>query len=275
MSAPDTFTIVINNWEKFNPRSDRKSHSWFRLDNNIGAEPKFHGLNAGQKFVTICIFAEVSKNQGRPTTIYVQWLVDMVKMKREDILKTIQILEKTGVAAVSSGNQLVSGGRQSVTKCHTTYERTNVRTNVTDVTNERTNETDERTTAGAQKNKKRETSASALPTRVAVANPRGCISEFLDDPILETLLTTVSVKVQTAWISTYGETDWIKQEIKKANAWMAANPKRVSKDFGRFMTNWLNKGWENYRKGIPSRRMTTSELNMHAIGELWQKIQAE
>jgi hypothetical protein len=45
------------------------------------------------------------------------------------------------------------------------------------------------------------------------------------------------------WEEIYKDRAWIDAEQQKARAWLAANPDRKIKNFGRFMTNWLNKGW--------------------------------
>lgn len=113
--------LQVINWEKYNPRTDRKKSSWFRLENGIAAEPKFFGLSAAQKFVAICIFAEASKKCGAVASINVPWLADQLKIKEVEITETIQHLASTGVVVVSSGVAEVSSG------CPTN-ERTNERT---------------------------------------------------------------------------------------------------------------------------------------------------
>lgn len=117
----DVVEIEVVNWERYNPRTDRKSSAWFRLENSIATEPKFFGLSCAQKFIAICIFAEASKKCGAKAKIHVDWLSDQLKIDASEIRQTIQHLVGGGVVVVSSGVAAVSSG------CPT-YERTNVRT---------------------------------------------------------------------------------------------------------------------------------------------------
>lgn len=86
-----------------------------------------------------------------------------------------------------------------------------------------------------------------------VASPASCGPvEPLSCEGTKDALAKVKQSVQERWLAAYPDAQWVKQEILKALAWEAANPKKRSKDFGRFMTNWLSNGWERYRKSLPS-----------------------
>lgn len=50
----------------------------------------------------------------------------------------------------------------------------------------------------------------------------------------------IESSVIDAWFSAY-DAEWLTREIKKAVAWLKANPKRKKKDYARFFTNWLNR----------------------------------
>ena len=123
--------IEILNWEKYNPRTDRAKHSWFRLQNDIATEPKFHGLNAAQKFIAICLFAEASKGSGK-AKIITPWLCDQLKVKITDVSKTIQQLVTNGVLVITSRLPADTTNTHNFQSSLTTNERTNERTNVTD-----------------------------------------------------------------------------------------------------------------------------------------------
>lgn len=70
-------------------------------------------------------------------------------------------------------------------------------------------------------------------------------------------------KLYKKWIETY-EKDFVDHEIKKADAWMEANPKRRPKSsFARFYTNWLSRGWERHRKNIPSEKVKPKWETVH------------
>jgi len=121
----DIVEIEVINWEKYNPRTDRKKSSWFRLENGIAAEPKFFGLSAAQKFIAICLFAEASKKCGATASVNIDWLADQLKVKAQEIHKTIQHLVSSGVVKVSSGVALVSSGCPTNERTNERYERTN------------------------------------------------------------------------------------------------------------------------------------------------------
>lgn len=148
--AADWIEIEIVNWEKYNPRSDRAKHSWFRLQNDIVAEPKFHGLSCAQRFIAVCLFAEVSKSGGGRAQIKISWLADNLKVKPIEIHKTIQVLVSDGVLRLPPDTSNTHNFQSSLT------------TNVTNVTNERTNDTDTTDT--------RRRSATALPELVELWN---------------------------------------------------------------------------------------------------------
>ncbi len=103
-------------------------------------------------------------------------------------------------------------------------------------------------------------------------SPLGCIPEFESVDQVAALLSGVTHKLQRAWVQAYADTDWIVTEILKADAWMEANPKKRPKKFAPFMNNWLAKGWEFHRRGIPSRRLTNSEVNAHSLAEMAHKV---
>jgi len=132
MSQEEWVEIEVINWEKYNPRSDRKSHSWFRVQNDIVAEPKFFGMSAAQKFISICLFAEISKNGGNPTKVNCFWLADQLKVKPSEIHQTIQKLVLSGVARLpldTAWSPLDTTYTHNFQSSLTTNERTNERTN--------------------------------------------------------------------------------------------------------------------------------------------------
>jgi|GEM_PF-1590014 len=127
----NSILIEVPNWESYNPRTDRASHTWFRLQNTIATEPKFFGLTASQKFIAICLFAEVSKSNKKDrigkAEIIIEWLADQLKVSEQEILTTIGHLNDTGVIRLP----------RDTDRLPTDTLRTNGRT---DITNERTND---------------------------------------------------------------------------------------------------------------------------------------
>lgn len=61
--------IIIRNWEKYNPRRDVKSASWFRFDNNFWVDQDFFELDCEDKMVFISILCVASKKYSEKLTI--------------------------------------------------------------------------------------------------------------------------------------------------------------------------------------------------------------
>lgn len=232
--ASDWIEMEVMNWSKYNPRNDRKKHSWFRLQNDIATEPKFHGLSAAQKFVAICLFAEASKGDGR-AKVSLLWLSDQLKVKPTLIHETIQALVTSGVVRLPSGNQRLPGD----TDWHTTDGRTDV--------------TDER-----------QVSTEPEPGGSVV----GAVSPLTQDPkVLEILAEKqVSLATQKAWRDAYPDIPWVEQQILKAVAWMAENPTRKKKRFARFMGSWLSRGWDSRKAPPGGSKINLTPVKIEGVG---------
>lgn len=75
--------------------------------------------------------------------------------------------------------------------------------------------------------------------------------------LLSAPFDTITNELFNSWLKTYEDETWIRLEISKAASWIVANPKKApKKDFGRFLNNWLSRGWDTYRKSIPSNSVS-------------------
>jgi hypothetical protein len=100
--------VEVVNWNRYNPRTDRKNHTWFRLQNDILTEPKLFGLTSAQKFAVVCLFAEVSKAGGKRVRLSVPWFCSQLKMKQSELLKVNRQLIDAGILMPHTGDQSVS-----------------------------------------------------------------------------------------------------------------------------------------------------------------------
>lgn len=97
------------------------------------------------------------------------------------------------------------------------------------------------------------------------------IHQKLNDDFLIPFLTTVKIETQNAWFKTYDDEAFVKTELMKACTWIINNStKAPKKNFGQFFSTWLGRGWEQYRKNIPSthsfgRKPTISEIAENQI----------
>lgn len=61
-----------------------------------------------------------------------------------------------------------------------------------------------------------------------------------------------------SWAETYPK-EYLQMEYKKARSWILANTHKAPKsNYGRFLNNWFNNGWEKYRKTMTSNQPKAS-----------------
>lgn len=82
------------------------------------------------------------------------------------------------------------------------------------------------------------------------------------------LLGSIKDEAMVSLWESYPNADYFVQEANKAANWILANPKKASKNFGKFFGNWLGRGWDAYRKTIPSNAAVKSDIN-------WGKVFGE
>lgn len=119
--------IEVKNWEKYNPRSDRKSSKWFRFQNDFFLDPKIYTLNNDQKILLMFIYCEVSKNQDGKCCINLQLSASILKSDYEKIKKDLEVIVLNKFISIDTsltpvGDELTPVGDRSVP-----YERTNER----------------------------------------------------------------------------------------------------------------------------------------------------
>jgi hypothetical protein len=113
--------------------------------------------------------------------------------------------------------------------------------------------------------------SSRRSNRADKSGSHGCIAELSDDPVCRELLSSSTESAQRAWLEAYPSPDFVKQECRRAKAWIASNPQKRPKNFQRFFANWLSRAFETYRKGLKSRPMTSAEVNAMSLTEMWDK----
>lgn len=233
------FKIHIINWVEHNP-GKKKSHKKTLICNNIINDGKISALPAGHRWLFLGLLLIAGDNASDTVTI---------------TERQVNELLTTRVGASNALDRLQS--LQLVT-----YEilKTSLIKNNRIVTKKKNNGIiTEGNSAVVEK----------LPQRTCV------IDELNFNKTASALFKKCTEDIQLAWLAAYPSSEWIVQECLKANAWMQANPKKAPKDFQRFFTNWLAKGFESYRKGIPSRRQTASEVNATSLQDLYNKVSNE
>jgi hypothetical protein len=87
----DGSTVEFVNWSSYNPRTDSKKPSWFRLDNTFLTGPKFFDLDAGQKLLGVLLMSLVSQSNGSPIALNYEYLSTFTKLSFDQISKAVEI----------------------------------------------------------------------------------------------------------------------------------------------------------------------------------------
>jgi len=85
--------IKIINWNKFNPRTDVKRPSWFRLDNRLIEDPKFYDFTGDEFKILIYLFSMASReNSATFATIFgaMSRILNTTEKTIETTLKKLQ-----------------------------------------------------------------------------------------------------------------------------------------------------------------------------------------
>lgn len=128
MLSYDGALIQVINWAKYNPRTDAKKPTWFRMENSFFTGPKYFDLNAGQKLLLVIILSSVSQSCGESVRLNYAYLQSFTGLNWAEISETVQIYIDRGVLCETRKVTLRDPHR-SVRDSPATNERTNVRTN--------------------------------------------------------------------------------------------------------------------------------------------------
>lgn len=93
--------IEVLNWAKYNPRTDSKKPTWFRLDNDLATGPGFFDLDSEQKWLWVVILSLVSQKNGQVILWNFRYIATITKISEKKQIQTIDIFEKFGRLRVS------------------------------------------------------------------------------------------------------------------------------------------------------------------------------
>lgn len=117
----DFIEIEIVNWEKYNPRKDRASHNWLRLEKSFFRDQKTFHLTDSQRLFFLFLLCEACEEQSGRVKLNIEYVSMLRKMTKNRIIEDLQVLAEAVTIRLPDGNQ-------SVTNCLTTNVRTNERT---------------------------------------------------------------------------------------------------------------------------------------------------
>lgn len=148
--------ITVRNWAKYNPRVDRKVHTWIRFQNNFFRDQRVYGMTDAQIILLQMCWCEASVKGGEECEMNLDYLVNVRKMTHSQIMNDFHELERRGFIDIGEDDEnsyqpmtpppevmvpelevskTITSEPETITQSHGCL-RTNVRTYVT---NERTN----------------------------------------------------------------------------------------------------------------------------------------
>jgi len=220
------FTLSIVGWNEYQERPDRANYTWCKLYSKTITGHFWQSSTLEQKAVWVTLLC--LRNMQQEEVIHTQdfVLAGYCGVKASDVTEIIKGLIELGVIRDECG--IIPGKIQA----------------------------DSRQNPGLElelelEKEKKEKGAAAIQPLPSVIAPQ-LVGDYSQKAVA--LLSTASLELQQTWLASYPDPAWIKQEINKATGWILANPKKAPKKFPAFMSNWLARGWENFRKTLPSNR---------------------
>lgn len=122
--------ITILNWEKYNPRQDRKGHSWLRFENKVWRCQQFYRFTAEEKWAWVCLLSYASQQGEAKFKVDVEWFCEQAAINEKEFISSIiKLSEHKMITAVTpTGDQVVTGWLPSgsPTKRYDTYDTKNI-----------------------------------------------------------------------------------------------------------------------------------------------------
>lgn len=235
--------ITVNNWNKFNPRSDVKKPSWFRLEHDIFDMPEFTNFSGSELLAWVYILAMASReNKNGVVTIFPAH-ADKNRVKQTALNSAVKKLQSLGMVTVGD---TATGSDVTPANVSVLYETRR-----------------DETGRDVENSKEFSCTDSAAPDS-------GAVVELMGNNDIEYFLGNVKKMTQSRWLDLYPP-EYITREITKALLWLSNNPRKMPKtDRGKsqFVTNWLNRGWESYRKTIQTNQAAPQDDLMADLKEI-------
>lgn len=228
----DEVKIQIVGWKKYQPQSDRSRHKhWFRVNMDCGVSHGLFGLSAEQKWFWIQLLSECCRKDSDTISIKIDRFARLCDIDKNSILSAINTLEENGTVSLLTEN------------CQSTVSPLRPHNNTTQ-------------NITIQNNTKQNT-ICVEPKQVLVATHT--VSK--KDPFL-----FINQKLLELYPQEYIDREKVKMEM-----WLATNGhKRPKSDRGmvRFVTSWLSRGWDQYRRGLQS-----NAPKERSFAEVWAEEQ--
>jgi len=225
MLKNSTFDIEIPSFEKWNPDTGRPRH-WFKMDTCWYIDPRIRSLGPQGGYLWCVILANYSRSRSQLSC------------------NSIATLSKvSGIHAKALANLIVKLAKLQL--CRVTIKPLRIEEKRIE---EKRGEGTEVRIPDPPKTKARR--ASAPPATLPEIFSRDWVRSQLNGGWEEAKLI-------------YPDAEWIDKELSKMAVWLNANRRKSPKNHSgwtRFIMSWLSRGWEDYRKTLPSNKPGASRV---------------
>lgn len=220
--------ITILKFNDVSRRKELKRPTWFAIDNDILSHPDFFDINAEEFRCWVWIISVASKVNKDTVRLDSRVFAHQCRCKEKVFFATIEKLRGKRI------HDEIQSCHDEIQSCHddvhegssSLHTLQTLHTNTTDTTADR------------------------------LSPPAICMEAFAE-PFLKEFIEKVPIKVQSAWLTTYSEKEWIIHQLREAVTWIHGHQHKAPKsNFSRFFTGWLSRNWEKHRKNISSNEKT-------------------
>lgn len=223
-TAMEDIEITVVNWKLYNPQDfqNRYPH-WFRLNKNILQSATIFNLTYEERWAWIgllCLCCERKSDTSRGSIEWFSYRLQVAPTVIESLFK--KMIDNNALAV----NWQLTGSKLAIDTQETPVLLPTTRQDIT------------------RHNKKK------VSSELAKANPRTTPDNwlsFLDNETLE------------SFTSLYSK-DYCEREFAKISNWLRNNPKKrpTTRGLFKFVSSWLERGWDSYRKTLPSGKAAPS-----------------
>jgi hypothetical protein len=104
----EVLTVEIINWDKFNPRKDFKTPTWFACSNGLFDNHEFFDFSHTEMLSWIYILSLASKKKSKVVTIHWSHLEKVGRIKQKEFLAAIQKLQRNQCVQLTTNHLYVA-----------------------------------------------------------------------------------------------------------------------------------------------------------------------
>lgn len=247
--------IEILNWEKYQRRGDIKSPWWFAVHNELWRSGEFSIFSSEEKVVWYALLGLASKERKPIVACSATWFAGINSVQVDAVFSAIEKAKQFQWIRVIR-TESVRDPNAIWAPHDMTVHNITIQNKVKEITVSQ----ELKNKPIAKKKSVAVTQQLTAPSDLTYVSPRAT------EHSIENLALNLSQDARDRIQRIYPDHEFVNREVEKMKVWLEANSRKMPKSkagWTRFVMGWLERGWERYRKGIPSAK--TGEIN-------WDKI---